>query len=1396
VTLGHNLKNIYTYAFFKTKITNTFTIPNSVELIEAYAFSSCNIKELIFESGGTAPLTMDGNNTFASNTNLTSVVLPARLTSAYKTETWNNATVKTFVHHFTSCASLTSIEVETGSTLFQSIDGVLYELDEQGNPTILLYCPPHKKGDFVVPKEVRKVEGGAFRSTQLTRILFEEYDKDDPNYGKPLLELGGGSLEERTLSMMEAPAYSAISMSTDMRSDYSGKLTLIQFPSHLRSIGALALYVVTDVEFNMDAHLSYIEGAAFFSGKFTEIDLPAVDRFGISVFSGCTALTKVTFHENSNLNAISDYMFDGCASLTSVNILPSVQGIGNYAFYNCRSLATLSFPENSRLTAIGQYAFHSCALEHVVLPENVSMLYSYAFQNCTNLKTLTLSKSLGSFNNQLVSGCTSLEAVYVADGNNKIKSIDGVVYDAAETILYCYPQAKDPTGFTLPDTLLTLHQYSLANFPGTELVLPEGLETIAAYAIYRTKVISIHIPASVRTLANNSMRENTSLVTLTFATNGKLTELGSSCFYQCTSLKKVDLPDNITTMGTSVFSGCTALEEVTLPAALKELPGSAFSSCQNLKSLVLQEGLELIAGNAVMGTTASPLMGLTELNIPSTVKEIGNNAFSYNEGLRTVTFGEGSRLETLGSFCFQGCTSLEGITLPASLKTIVTSSSSYSYNGTSFSMPVSGAFQGCVSMKYIDMSACKNIEEIPSKMFTDCISVESILLPSGLESIADFAFGDPLNLTKRSNSDKATQTMISLKEITFPESLRYIGAYNFYGCASLETITFPTNSPITALGSDDAPTEHPYWGQSMFANTTSLKSIQLPSALNTVGPNCFENSGIGSIDLPAGVDTICDGAFKNCDNLTQFDLPSQLIYLGDEAFCDCNNLEKADLGYNVEYLGSMAFGFCEKLQSAYIPANVTNIPGNPFTGCVGITSFQLDSGNTEYKVVDGALFDKSMYTLLYYPASLTAEVFTFPTTVQEIAPGAFSGAKLTSIVLPSLIKRIPDYAFMDSAIASIQLHNGVNYIGDHAFDGCWNLNNVTIPSSVKYAGHYAFANCTSLNNFVFEDMPDGTDPYVIGTHFFDGCTAMTQLFLPNKMVMTDEEYQIYKTSTSNNIYNPTGVIPSYMFANTGIVHAVVPEHITDIHSVGVFYGCQKLESVVFEASLLQCRSIGTYYFAGCTSLKNIELWIQLTQNGNTNTTSTSVFYDSYQGEESGVFMDCTSLETVTIHLKVSGTTGVYTYNNTFRNCTSLKKITILNNSNKEIGFRELRDGTLAGCTSLEALPIFSSGTKFYGSPFAGCDFEVLHFQNISSFEGAIFAGMKNLKSVFIKKYSTLKLYAETFTNLENDVNIYFYNMTYEEVVKAAGNDFWYTNADAKAHFYFKDTMPDDVVIPE
>ena len=85
-------------------------------------------------------------------------------------------------------------------------------------------------------------------------------------------------------------------------------------------------------------------------------------------------------------------VFDGCSSLTTVNVGNNVNTIPDYAFNNCESLTTLNL--GNSVESIGICAFASCKnLESLDIPESVETIGNYAFTHCLGLKTTTINKA-------------------------------------------------------------------------------------------------------------------------------------------------------------------------------------------------------------------------------------------------------------------------------------------------------------------------------------------------------------------------------------------------------------------------------------------------------------------------------------------------------------------------------------------------------------------------------------------------------------------------------------------------------------------------------------------------------------------------------------------------------------------------------------------------------------------------------------------------------------------------------------------------------------------------------------------------------------------------------------------------------------------------------------------
>ncbi len=89
----------------------------------------------------------------------------------------------------------------------------------------------------------------------------------------------------------------------------------------------------------------------------------------------------------------------------------------------------------------------------------------------------------------------------------------------------------------------------------------------------------------------------------------------------------IEIPESyknykVTVIGASVFND-SKITEVTIPSSIKQIEDYAFSSCHSLTKVNLSEGLEIL-NNSVFFNCSE----LREIKLPSTLKEIGPRAFS------------------------------------------------------------------------------------------------------------------------------------------------------------------------------------------------------------------------------------------------------------------------------------------------------------------------------------------------------------------------------------------------------------------------------------------------------------------------------------------------------------------------------------------------------------------------------------------------------------------------------------------------------------------------------------------------------------------------------------------------------------------------------------------------
>lgn len=145
---------------------------------------------------------------------------------------------------------------------------------------------------------------------------------------------------------------------------------------------------------------------------------------------------------------------------------------------------------------------------------------------------------------------------------------------------------------------------------------------------------------------------------------------GDYMFFQC-NLETLKFPLSVTTLGRDICSHLYISDNhkgtftsITIPNGVLKIGNQAFAYNQDLASIEIPNSVKEIGWNVFYRCDA-----LASVIIPNSVEKM-SSAFYYSLGLQTVHLPENSNYTTIESQTFEGCSSLESLTISANIKNI------------------------------------------------------------------------------------------------------------------------------------------------------------------------------------------------------------------------------------------------------------------------------------------------------------------------------------------------------------------------------------------------------------------------------------------------------------------------------------------------------------------------------------------------------------------------------------------------------------------------------------------------------------------------------------------------------------------------------------------------------
>ena len=489
-------------------------------------------------------------------------------------------------------------------------------------------------------------------------------------------------------------------------------------------------------------------------------------------------IPEVVEHEGNNyqVTQILDDAFSFSQSITHVQIPGSVTRIGARAFSSCISLKEIVIPQN--VTQLGARCFEFCnGLESICILGALEIPLG-AFDCCHQLHTIEMPNVYGILGQDAFARCSSLRAIEIPDGVTAIRQ--GAFSD-------CHSLESIHIGKSVTQIDHNYWPYRLPAFDNTPnlkkiTVAPENTSFDSRDNC--NAIIYTADNAMLYTCSNSSIPGSVKIL------NGVFNDLKGQ--------EHIEIPEGIEVVSMS-FCGCD-MKSVSISCSVREIYRS-FLRCDSLMNISVSPQNPTFDSrdncNAIINTAANSLIrGCNTTIIPSTVKRLGEYAFTNIKGIKTLRIPSG--VVTIYKGAFYGCDGLKVLyydakrcyTLCSTIYDTVINPDSWYYEELGES-PFPHDLHSVIQLDSVIFGP--EVVTIPDYLLWGQKHIKQIRLPSTIQVIGENAFGNS-----------------GLQQITLPENISMVGRSSFSVTPLQQVYCMAVDPNVAQVAQDGAMTYTPF----------------------------------------------------------------------------------------------------------------------------------------------------------------------------------------------------------------------------------------------------------------------------------------------------------------------------------------------------------------------------------------------------------------------------------------------------------------------------------------------------------------------------------------------------------------------------------------------------------